>query len=382
MNTNTWTTLIVSLLTVGAVQGAVFSVLLWRNRSGNRLANRLLAVLLMALTWRLLVQILRHFGVGFYDGFYYLALDVSWALGALLYFYVLACLRPNFRLRLAHWPHALPLLLQMGFSLFVRLQNLSWDGTRASLSWLGYWGYWLWMNQPTVYIVASALIVAYAHMAQKRLQQLNDNGDATDESWRWLNTLLAAFKYGFAAVLLLLIGDVLLHRLSTSDAYFFTRRTLYDPFFIGVSVLTYWLGLQGFKRKDQTMARRKNQLDPTRSAELQALAKALDACMRTEHLYTQPTLTMPQTARALGVKPHALSQCLNSVVGVKFNDYINAWRVEAVQALLRQEHNRRHNLLTLAFEAGFNSKASFNRAVKKHLGISPRQLKARLQGVD
>ncbi|MEO1589002.1 MAG: helix-turn-helix domain-containing protein [Bacteroidota bacterium] len=32
-------------------------------------------------------------------------------------------------------------------------------------------------------------------------------------------------------------------------------------------------------------------------------------------------------------------------------------------------------MLSIALEAGFNSKSSFNRAVKKHLGISPSELK-------
>jgi len=33
--------------------------------------------------------------------------------------------------------------------------------------------------------------------------------------------------------------------------------------------------------------------------------------------------------------------------------------------------------LSLAMEAGFNSKSSFNRAIKKQLGISPSELKVK-----
>jgi len=57
-------------------------------------------------------------------------------------------------------------------------------------------------------------------------------------------------------------------------------------------------------------------------------------------------------------------------------DYIRIeFRVEEVQALLKNPDSSKYNLLSLAMEAGFNSKSSFNRAIGKHLGISPKQLK-------
>ncbi|MEL7065514.1 MAG: helix-turn-helix domain-containing protein, partial [Bacteroidota bacterium] len=57
------------------------------------------------------------------------------------------------------------------------------------------------------------------------------------------------------------------------------------------------------------------------------------------------------------------------------NEYVNTWRVKEVQQLLKEPQNQKYTLLSIALEAGFNSKSSFNRAVKKHLGISPSELK-------
>jgi AraC-like DNA-binding protein len=46
-----------------------------------------------------------------------------------------------------------------------------------------------------------------------------------------------------------------------------------------------------------------------------------------------------------------------------------------VQRLLEDPANSKYTLLSLAMDAGFNSKSSFNRAIKKQLGISPSELK-------
>ena len=83
-------------------------------------------------------------------------LDLSWATGPLIYFYVKALLYPSFHLKKRDYLHFLPVLFQLCFSIFVRLQNLYWEeGSRESLSWLGYWGYVVWMNYSTIYLIDS-----------------------------------------------------------------------------------------------------------------------------------------------------------------------------------------------------------------------------------
>jgi AraC-like DNA-binding protein len=57
---------------------------------------------------------------------------------------------------------------------------------------------------------------------------------------------------------------------------------------------------------------------------------------------------------------------------------VNEHRLQELVRLLQDEDNEKFTLLSLAYEAGFNSKASFNRATKKHLGITPSELKKQL----
>lgn len=369
---NSSTTIIVMLLSIGAFQGIIFGGIMLKAK-GNRIANRLLAIILFLFAYRLIVQIMRLFGLGYYDGWYYLMLDLSWVNGALLYFYVKSQLTPEFKFKRSDWVHFIPLIIQIACSVFVRLQNLYWDGTKESLSWLGYWGYVVWMNNSTIYIITSLLIIFYAFKAEKLLTVSSALKLSIDHEL-WIKRILFSFKWFFTLVLTILLIDLIVYNLYTDKSYHYFIRFYYYPFFIGISVLTYWLGIEGFKRKDQGF-KPNQQLSADKRKQLEVIASDLAQLMTTEQLFKEPDLSLRMVADSLQIKPYLLTNCLNVIIDKKFNDYINQLRIKEVQTLIKQPNNQRKNLLTLALEAGFNSKSSFNRAVKKHLGVSPRELK-------
>ena len=154
-------TLIAILLSIGAVQGLVYGIRLLRKEDRPKTANQLLACILFFLSYRLLIQVLRLFELGHYDTWYYFMIDMGWINAPLLYFYVRAQVENNFKWKKKHLLHLIPFVLQVSISIFVRLQNLYWDGTKDSLSTMGYYGYAIWMNMPTNYVIASLLIVIY-----------------------------------------------------------------------------------------------------------------------------------------------------------------------------------------------------------------------------
>ncbi|MEL6276691.1 MAG: AraC family transcriptional regulator, partial [Bacteroidota bacterium] len=155
------TTLLIVLLSLGAVQGVVYGIGLLRKPHVNVASNQFLATLLFLLSYQLSCQILRLFGLGHYDVLYHWMIELNWAYGPLVYFFVKAQITPHFSFKQREWWHFSPLGIQVVCSNFVRAQNFYWDGTRESLSWLGYWGYVVWMNYPTVYLIASLLIIIY-----------------------------------------------------------------------------------------------------------------------------------------------------------------------------------------------------------------------------
>ncbi|MGY0038300.1 helix-turn-helix domain-containing protein [Pedobacter sp. NJ-S-72] len=97
----------------------------------------------------------------------------------------------------------------------------------------------------------------------------------------------------------------------------------------------------------------------------------LNSLMQREKRYTDPELTLVQLSKELNIHANSLSQVINSVEQKNFYDYVNAQRIEEFKKIVSSPENQKFTLLSLAFECGFNSKTSFNRNFKKHIGISP-----------
>ena len=367
--------LVILILTIGAVQGIVFSVILFRSTTHNKTANRILATILLLLSYRLLVQTLRLFGLGHYDGWYYVMIDLSWIHGALLYFYTKAQTQPSFNLRRRDLLHFIPVVLQIIISVFVRLQNLYWDGTKESLSWLGYHAYVVWMNNSTIYVVASILIIFYAYQSKKLLSTASESFEIPASKLNWIRRIINSFLVYFLLVLIVLLVDLAVFKSATDQWYFYFTRFYYYPFFIGMSVLTYWIGLAGFSRRNDPEISVKSTVNPKDLQQLESIAKQLQRAMSEDELYKNPELSVKRLAEELGIKPYLISKSLSVVYNKRFNDFVNEYRVKEFQRLLKDADNSKYTLLSLAIEAGFNSKSSFNRAIKKHLGISPSDLK-------
>ncbi|HVI47896.1 MAG TPA: helix-turn-helix domain-containing protein [Chitinophaga sp.] len=108
-------------------------------------------------------------------------------------------------------------------------------------------------------------------------------------------------------------------------------------------------------------------------AQQEAVAEAMHEMMEKHMLYTDPGLTLDSLAAAMKVSRNHLSEVLNQFVGKSFYQYINEFRVwHIVQSMNRcKEKAVVPNILSLAFEAGFHSKSSFNQYFKKMMGCTP-----------
>ncbi|MGB3466603.1 MAG: AraC family transcriptional regulator, partial [Cyclobacteriaceae bacterium] len=68
---------------------------------------------------------------------------------------------------------------------------------------------------------------------------------------------------------------------------------------------------------------------------------------------------------------HTLSRVINEGYNQTFSQFINEKRVK--EFINQIEQGKEYDsFLSLAFSAGFNSKATFNRSFKKYTGTTPR----------
>jgi len=365
----TTTLLLIILLSLGAIQGLVYGAILWRSITIHKTANRFLAAILCFFSYRLLVEILRFFEIGINDSWYYFLLEFNWIYGALIYFFALAYVTPNFKLKRKHWIHFLPVVIEVGWSFFIKSQNFYWDGTRESLSWLGYWGYVVWMHYPTMYVVSGLLIIIYS------LKSLNVLRDPIEfpgfklikEKTFWIKRVVIA----------LAIFSVVFTLITSIDFLFFDYAFNFFgyPIFVIMAILTYWLGLEGFSRRNSVAFKEVEIPSEKELEQLKTIAKEIASKMYEEQLYRNPELTLSILSEAINAKPYLVTKALAIVLKTKFSDYVNQFRFDEVKRLLSQSDNKKYTLLGLAFDAGFNSKASFNRTVKKITGSSPKYLK-------
>lgn len=112
--------------------------------------------------------------------------------------------------------------------------------------------------------------------------------------------------------------------------------------------------------------------------EIQNFRQSLDALMQEEKLYLDSELSLNDLSERMALSVHQLSELINQGHGLNFNDYINQFRVEEFKNLLQQSRFANDTLLAVAFEAGFNSKTTFNISFKKFTGLTPSQYKRSL----
>ena len=93
--------------------------------------------------------------------------------------------------------------------------------------------------------------------------------------------------------------------------------------------------------------------------------------MQKEKPYLQPDLTLSDLAATLKTNTSILSLAINAGFGKNFNDFINEYRVEDFKAKMASKEFQHLTLLAVAFESGFNSKTTFNRAFKKFTNQNP-----------
>jgi AraC-like DNA-binding protein len=93
--------------------------------------------------------------------------------------------------------------------------------------------------------------------------------------------------------------------------------------------------------------------------------------IETEKPYLNPELTLSELAEKLRTNTSILSQVINAGFNKNFNDFVNEYRVEAFKQKAQSPDFQHLTLLAIAYECGFNSKTTFNRAFKKVTNLMP-----------
>jgi AraC-like DNA-binding protein len=117
-----------------------------------------------------------------------------------------------------------------------------------------------------------------------------------------------------------------------------------------------------------------NASQPRNGSKFPELKEKLLRYMETNKPYLKSDLKISELADSLSVPYYHLSQLINDEFAVNFYDFVNKYRVEEAKKLLIED-TRNFKILAIAYEVGFNSKATFNRVFKKVTELTPSEFK-------
>ncbi|MBS1525760.1 MAG: ABC transporter permease [Bacteroidetes bacterium] len=95
--------------------------------------------------------------------------------------------------------------------------------------------------------------------------------------------------------------------------------------------------------------------------------------------YLDAELSLNSLAKELGISIHELSKIINTGLRKNFNDFVNEFRIHDVARKMKDPAYDRITLLGIAYDCGFSSKTTFNRAFKQITGKSAAEYKAELK---
>jgi len=281
--------------------------------------------------------------------------------GPIVYFYFRSQVNRSFGLKRRQWLHFLPYLLYFLILFVVFIQGKE-TVERFQGSWLDTalaYVYKVVLMVSLSYYLFNCLRIYRAYRAWSIHQFSTDLIDFT-----WFRNFI------YAMIFWLLFREVM----NLLDA--FLQLDFYQEWWwnLALVVVAIYIGLTGFgQRQPAQITFAADETKPDSVDEVQyIIARNLEHAMKKDRLYLQPELTLRELAQHLQVRAVDLSSTINQLYRQNFNQYINAYRVEAFIQKCQADQDQQYTLLSLALDSGFNSKATFNRVFKKIKGCTPK----------
>lgn len=354
------------LLYFGIITGIIlFSILLFRRRQFQ--GSLWLSLLVLTLPLNFLNYTLIPVLYRKWEYFTLVRIPVLYGFGILFFLYVHAVFRPAGALQQRQYWYGLPFLLDIVYSFGQAMYIRYWD-----LAGKGGWFYWqieFLIHEGIALAYNIAFVVAAYRLISKEPKP--SNGWAL-ESFKWARLI--------SLVNLLVLGTWLIYYVVEWLLYpKWISFQQYYPLWLVEVILILTIGYKSilqpevvfWKKEPNPDSGSKYQHSNLGDADLELIANKLKQWMQEKEAFLDPQLKLADLSQALEVSPHILSQVFSQALHLNFYDFINQYRVEKVKQFLQDSQKENETILSLAFEAGFNSKTAFNVAFKKFTGTSP-----------
>jgi len=370
------------LFTILCFQLLFVSFFLFQSKKGKTISNKILALVFLMLSVAAI-------------NFYWIVFDIQTnfpqlmliddtfllAYGPLLYIFTQSVIFKNYILKKVHFIHFIPFFISV-FAVIVYI--LFADVTSMSETTVQ-----MKSNQVPLYFRMGEMLILFYTLfylfkskreVQKVLQSAFEKySSINQEEFKLLTFIINSFIILF---LLAMIHSVL--------PFIGIRGGLFVTLLLIVLVVFYIINSVLFKMLKQTtndsgliaqpVYEHKEKYAGSRltKAELLKYKSDLWSHMSTQEKYLNSELTIDDLANELALTPKIVSQIINEGYSCNFFDFVNKFRVEEAKSLLSSRTDDKMTIQEVMYDAGFNSKSSFNTAFKKFTKLTPTQFKNNL----
>ncbi len=389
-----------SLLLITFSQGLIYSILLLKKGiETEKKSNFWLAIFLFLCSLYVAPWMLGF--AGWYDNqpyrnfMFYMPFQQLLFIGPAIFFYTQSLLNPAFRFTKTAFLHLIPgvFYLIYIFGMFVYdvffIQKLYFYENGMDKDFDAWYQYLGFVSMGFYFILS----IKYYNSYRKLIVQITSNADAV--LFTWIRNYLFAF-----------LGMLLLKIFTEIFFTIFPEYTNYVGgwwFYLLFSLILYYIAVTGYANavqtkigfqlsvfdkkqvilldqnenfsssKTDTIAIENDTYKETNFPEIDNWKSKIHTLIKDGNLYQNPELSLSEISKKLQTNTSVVSKAINQGFELNFNDFINNYRVEAVKQLFAKNEHKKSTLLGIAFDCGFNSKATFNRAFKKNTGFTPKE---------
>ncbi len=364
------TSLISYLSFLIAFQLLFVGIFLITNKKGNRRNNMLLSAVFIMIAWNMGDLTLQMNGVVLnWEFLHHIDDGFLFIYGPIFYLYAQGVIFRDFKLSSRDLLHLTPyLLITISIlSLNNLVPNLSEEIIMNDLPWQFY------LLSALMYVHLFVYLgLTYKSLWKYRLIIKNKYSQIDKINLDWLSFALNTF--GLLAFISLIQNFIVLAKNRTVFIVTLVLLLIFVFYFVNKVILKALRQPEIFAgiAQNETTKYLGSNLTPS---QIEDYKKQLLALLGTEKPFLNPQVSLTDLSEKLLVSTKHLSQVINQSFNKSFFDFINSYRIQEVQQILKESKDDKLTVLEAMYRAGFNSKSSFNTAFKKETGLTPTEFR-------
>lgn len=325
-------------------------------KKGIPLTNLLLGILLIFFALTTLNSLMAVTGImNQHQYLYFLPLTYSLSIAPLFFFFVKSKIQPSFQLQKKDTIHFIVPFIQFAFYASIGFRSIEYKNM-----------IWQELVYPYVQYIEEALLITLGIYYLLNVLELLRT-QIPEQFWKkpvyqWLKRFTISF--------LILLSIHSFYEIASWIAWGFFDYNIFNSIWMGLPLkladvgLSFLIGINAFIYQNQRL------IIPESESNNHGMKEKLEAALVYQKVYLDPELNLDSFSKIIGFHKNEISKYLNEQ-GDSFRGKINALRVNEFINNAESGKFDHLSLLGLAYESGFNSKASFNRVFKEIKGETP-----------